>query len=272
MIHGKLMAVMIGVAMLAGVGCAGSDPFTIDPAWTFVQGGVTRGDRTRKELALIFTGGDKGEGSELILDTLLDNGVKASFFVTGGYVAAQGYGVWLRRMVDEGHYLGPHSHGHLLYAPWNDRRVTLVTEEQFKDDLRKNIDSLRGYGAMPMGEVIYFIPPYEWYNTRHAIWAHDLNCILFNFSTGSGSHRDWAPEGHETFRPSRKILADILECEQTDPDGLNGHLLLLHLGGEREDKMYRLLGDLIDALRERGYRFVRVDELLDPTRIKTHSP
>ena len=38
--------------------------------WTFVEGAPVRGDVSQKRIALIFTGGDFGEGSQHILDTL----------------------------------------------------------------------------------------------------------------------------------------------------------------------------------------------------------
>ncbi len=264
MTHAPPMTTLIAIAALCvlATGCAPTLVCQPNPAWTWDQGGVIRGDRSNKKLALIFTGGEHGGGSQHILDTLAKKNVKASFFVTGGYVAVPGYDVWLQRMADEGHYLGPHSHAHLLYAPWESRDESLVSESQFKGDLRKNIDELRAFGAMPKGALIHFIPPYEWYNQQHSTWAVDMNCRLFNFTPGSGSHRDWAPEGHKAFKPSRQILADILEEEHTDPDGLNGHLLLLHLGSQREDKMYLLLGELIDELHARDYQLVRVDEML----------
>lgn len=260
--HSRCAIAPLLLLMYLCIGCASQTVIVTDPAWTLAHDGVIRGDTSRKQLALIFTGGDKGEGSQHILDTLAEKNVKASFFVTGDYVAQPGYDKYLQRMVDDGHYLGPHSHAHLLYAPWEDRNTTLVTEQQFKDDLLQNIDELRTFGAMPKGKPIYFIPPYEYYNAQHTAWAREMNCLLFNFTPGSGSHRDWAPENHKAFRPSTQILQDILHCEANDPHGLNGHLLLLHLGGEREDKMYLLLGDLIDELRERGYQLMRVDELL----------
>jgi len=45
---------------------------------------------------------------------------------------------------------------------------------------------------------------------------------------------------------------------------MNGYLLLLHIGAGpgRIDKMHARLGSLLDDLSARGYRFVRVDELL----------
>ena len=62
--------------------------------------------------------------------------------------------------------------------------------------------------------------------------------------------------------PSQTIAHDILAYEEREPDGLNGFFLLLHLGSQRKDKMHPHIGPLLDALLERGYRFVRVDELL----------
>lgn len=235
--------------------------------WTIVEGGVVRGDASRKRLALIFTGGDFGEGTESILNTLRDEArgpIKASFFVTGGFLRNSGHADLLRRAVREGHYVGPHSDSHPLYCPWEDRSKTLVTEEFFRADLQRNIDDLRHLGALAdRSRPVYFIPPYEWFNADQSRWAREMNVLLFNFTPGSGSNRDWAPEDHKSFVPSQKILDDLLAYEQDkDPHGLNGFLLLLHLGSQRKDKMHLLLGPLLKELEARGYDFVRVDELL----------
>ena len=243
-------------------------PDLSDKPWTFVEGGVTRGDTSKKQLALIFTGGDFGEGTGHILDTLKEHRIKASFFVTGGYLRNPEHQDYLRRIVAEGHYLGPHSDTHPLYCPWEDREKTLVTEAFFKADLRKNIDDLRKYGEdpglpTPATKVVYFIPPYEWFNADQSRWAREMGVLLFNFTPGSGSNRDYAPEGHKSFVPSRQIIDDILAYEKKDPHGLNGFLLLLHVGSQRKDKTFLLLGDLLKELKGRGYDFVLIDELLE---------
>ena len=85
---------------------------------------------------------------------------------------------------------------------------------------------------------------------------------LINFTPGSGSNRDYAPEGDRVFVPSQRILDDLLAYEQKDPHGLNGFLLLLHLGSGRRDPFHSQLGKLCDELAKRGYEFARVDELL----------
>ena len=89
-----------------------------------------------------------------------------------------------------------------------------------------------------------------------------MGVLLFNFTPGSGSNRDWAPEDHKSFVPSQKILDDILAYEKKDPHGLNGFLLLLHLGSQRKDKMHVLLDPLLQQLSSRDYGFVRIDDML----------
>jgi peptidoglycan/xylan/chitin deacetylase (PgdA/CDA1 family) len=236
---------------------------TSRPTWTYTLGAPVRGDTAQKRIALIFTGGDFGEGTPHILDALRDRHLKASFFVTGGFLRKPELVEHVRRAVAEGHYVGPHSDSHPLYAPWENRSRTLVTEASFRSDLRKNIDELRTLGALrDERSPVYFIPPFEWYNADQVRWAHEMNTVLFNFTPGSGSNRDYAPEGSKPFVPSPKLIDDILAYEQKDPHGLNGFLLLLHLGSQRQDKVQPRIPGLLDELTRRGYAFVRIDEML----------
>ncbi len=237
-------------------------------SWTMVEGGVVRGDSDRREIALVFTADQFGEGAPQILDTLHHRHVKASFFLTGTYLDDPKNEACLRRMVADGHYVGPHSHKHLLLCSWDDRSQSLVSEKEFKDDLARNLTSLRQKG-IPLREPIYFIPPFEWYNSLHVRWASERGNLLFTFTPGSGSHRDWIPESHPQFQPSAKLLEGILSYEREQADGLNGHLLLLHLGSERKDKMASQLDRLVQELQQRGYAFLKVDQLL---RVKEGTP
>lgn len=261
------MRVIALLGLLCIGGCVAATPVVEDlhgkRPWTFVEGAPVRGDTSQKRIAMIFTGGDFGEGTEHILDVLQRQQIKAGIFVTGDYLRKPEHQPLLERMVAEGHYLGPHGDAHLLYAPWEDRSKTLVTEQQFKQDLQKNIDDLRALGALAdRSQPVYFIPPYEWYNIDQTRWAREMGVFLFNFTPGSGSNRDWAPEDHRSFVPSQEIMQDILAYEQKDPHGLNGFLLLLHLGSQRRDKPFVLIESLIEKLKSRGYHFVRVDEML----------
>jgi peptidoglycan/xylan/chitin deacetylase (PgdA/CDA1 family) len=234
-----------------------------NPAWTYDYGGVIRGDTSQKKLALIFTGGDFGEGTEHVLNVLKDQNIKASFFFTGDFLRKPEYVPLVKQAISEGHYVGPHSDRHPLYCPWDDREKSLLSEGDFRQDLQKNIDDLRGLGAVSdTSKRVYFIPPYEWFNADQANWSRRMKVRLFNFTPGSGSNRDWAPEGHKSFVPSQQIIDDILMYEQKDPHGLNGFILLMHVGSERKDKTFLLLDKLLNELKRRGYEFVRIDEML----------
>lgn len=247
-------AAFCGLLLAFSVGCSQRMPSE------YVRGGLVRGDRSAKQIALIFTGGEHGDSSDQILDILRDQQIKAAFFVTGDYLAQPKYPDHIRRMLDEGHYVGPHSHGHPLYCPWEDRSKTLVTQAEFTDDLQRNIDALRELGALPAGQPILFVPPYEWYNEDQVAWAKAMGVTLINFTPGSGSNRDWIPESHPKFVSSKQIAEDILAFEESSDDGLNGFLLLLHLGAMREDLMHTEMASLFKTLSDHGYQFVRIDQ------------
>jgi len=238
-------------------------PESVATKCTFDHGGIVRGPRDRKYMAMIFTGGEHGEGTESILNDLASRGIKASFFVTGDYIRKPEHRDLLRRMIAEGHYVGPHSDAHLLYCPWDDRPRTLVAEAQFQADLEKNIADLVALGAS-RERMRFFVPQYEWYNEQIVDWAGRMGLVVISFTPGTRSNADYLPDKHPRFIASEQIYRGILEFEARQPDGLHGFLLLLHLGvgPERTDKMHRYVGRLADDLRGRGYRLVRVDELL----------
>ena len=123
----------------------------------------------------------------------------------------------LKRAVAEGHYVGPHSDSHPLYCSWDERDKSLVTQAFFTADLRKNIADLRAVGALRGGSQPLFIPPYEWYNRDQVRWCDELGVTLINFTPGSGSNRDYAPEGDRRFVPSRTIYDDILGLREERP-------------------------------------------------------
>jgi peptidoglycan/xylan/chitin deacetylase (PgdA/CDA1 family) len=225
-------------------------------------GAVIRGDVTAKKLALVFTGDKRGESTSAILDALKERKVKAGFFVTGNFVRDDTLKSLVKRAVAEGHYVGPHSDSHPLYCSWDEREKTLVSETSFKTDLQKNIEALKTLGGFRGRMPRLFIAPYEWYNADQVRWSREMGVTLINFTPGSGSNRDYAPEGDQRFVPSRRIFDDILAYDKKDSHGLNGFILLLHLGSGRRDPFHPLLGLLCDELARRGYEFVRVDEMV----------
>lgn len=231
------------------------------------EGGIVRGDASRKTIALIFTGGDFSDGGPHIRAVLAKKGIKAGFFFTGDFYRSPEKRELIRGLAADGHYLGPHSDKHLLYCSWEDRSKTLVTKDEFERDILANYGVMTDYGIRKE-DAPYFIPPYEWYNTKIVEWSAGLGLTLFNFTPGTSSNADYTMPDMKEYLSSEEIYRRILAYEKKDPKGLNGFILLIHIGTapERTDKLYLRLENLIDELSRRGYRFVRIDNLLSPNK------
>jgi endoglucanase len=229
---------------------------------TLIKGGVVRGDIQKKGLALVFTGDSFAEGGDVILDALAARRVKASFFLTGNFLRNPQFASLVRRIVGEGHYLGPHSDRHLLYLSWTQNRL-LVGKEEFIRDVQDNLREIAGFGV-DLARVKYWIPAYEHYNETVVQWSRELGLTLINYSPGTLSTTDYTGEGEKNFRSSQAIYNSILKKEKEDPNGLNGFILLLHIGAGdgRKDKFHLHLPKLLDYFKEKNYKLFRVDELL----------
>ncbi len=225
-------------------------------------GVIVRGDLSQKTISLVFTGHEFADGAEVIIKTLKSKKVPGTFFFTGDFYLNPRFSALIRQLKKDGHYLGAHSHHHLLYADWEKRDSTLVTEHQFKKDLQDNYDVMRKFGIRKK-DALYFLPPYEWYNGDIARWTKELDLTLINFSSGTRSNADYTyPEMESRYVGTEEIYQSILNYEKRE--GMNGFILLIHIGTDprRTDKLYHRMNSLIDELKIRGYSFKRIDELL----------
>lgn len=225
----------------------------------FSHGALIREDSTRSVVYLLFSGHEFADGAETVRGTLRAEGVPASFFLTGEFYRDTAHAAVIRCLLADGHYLGAHSDSHLLYASWTNRESTLVTREAFLADLRENYAAMERHGIRRADAPVY-LPPYEWYNREIAAWTEDEGLMLINFTPGTLSNADYTtPSMGLRYIDSDSIMRRILRVEEQSSCGLNGFFLLMHIGThpERTDKLYSRLGELIIALRSRGYTFAR---------------
>ena len=229
------------------------------------HGGIIRGDMSEKKIALVFTGDEFGDGANYISKALKKENIHGSFFLTGNFYRNKKFAKALKELKRNGNYLGSHSDKHLLYCDWTKRDSLLVTHEEFKNDLENAYKELEQWG-IEKKDAHYFLPPYEWYNDSISKWTKEMGLKLVDFTPGTRSNADYTyPEMGNKYLSSDTIYHSILNFEKNSSNGLNGFILLVHIGTDprRIDKFYWKLPALINQLKERGYEFVRIDELLD---------
>jgi endoglucanase len=238
---------------------------TTNDALQVVAGGIIRTDQLKKEIHLVFTGHEFADGGTIIRGVLKSQGIKASFFFTGDFYRNPRFSHLISTLKKEGHYLGAHSDKHLLYCSWEKRDSLLVDKETFQRDLLANYAEMKRFGVK-RSDAPYFLPPFEWYNDSISTWSRELGLTLVNFTSGTYSNADWThPELGTQYLSSDTIYARILRYEASRADGLNGFLLLTHIGTDarRKDKFYFLLDSLITNLKKRGYRFASLNESIN---------
>lgn len=225
----------------------------------YVDGGIIRTDPSKKQITLVFTAADKADGADAIISTLKKHGIKGGFFFTGEFYEL--YPDVVKRLLDEGHFVGSHSYGHLLYMPWEDRDSLLVTHEEFENDMMKSYETLRK-ASIEYKDAPVYIPPYEYYNKEISAWAKNMGIQVINYTPGTMSNADYTtPDMGQKYRSSKFIYNKIMEVEKKE--GLNGHLMLIHFGTDdrRTDKFYNgYLDKMIKTLKRKGYTFVPVRE------------
>jgi endoglucanase len=223
------------------------------------EGAIIRNGIGKKQIYLIFSADEYGEGAGYILKVLAENNVKASFFLTGNFIRNKEYTAALKKMVLDQHFIGPHSDRHLLYASWENRDSLLVSKSLFQSDLKSNYKELEKYKAISSGGK-YFLPPYEWYNSAIASWSANMGVTLINFTPGSGTNADYTTPDMKNYRSSDVLLTGLKNFESSKEDGLNGAFILIHLGThpDRTDKFYFKLDEIIKYFSSKGYSFIRL--------------
>ncbi len=227
------------------------------------QGAVIKGDTRLKKLSLVFTGHTFAEGGEHVLQVLNKQDIKGAFFFTGDFYRNPDFKELIQKLHRYGHYLGAHSDKHLLYCDWAKRDSLLVSKAVFQKDLKDNYAEMKRFG-IDKTDAPFFLPPYEWYNQTISNWTNEMDLQLINFSSGTRSNADYTTPDMKNYLSSEQIFNSIIQYEKESQTGLNGFMLLIHIGTaqERTDKFYHQLEKLIDTLQAKNYQIVPLTELL----------
>jgi len=236
---------------------------SLNKKFSYSHGAIIRGDSTQKKIAIVFTGHEFADGGNFIAQTLQQQKVKASFFFTGDFYRDKDFKKTILQLKNDGNYLGSHSDKHLLYCDWSKRDSLLISKKGFTEDLKSSYAQLSSIN-IKKENAKYFLPPYEWYNDSITTWTKQLGLQLINYTSGTFSNADYTTPDMKNYRNSEEIYNSIINYEKDHAAGLNGFILLLHIGTnpKRTDKFYYKLPQLLKTLKAKGYQFQTVDKLL----------
>lgn len=232
----------------------------------YLNGGINRLDRSKKQIALIFICHEYSDGYQKIIKTLDKNGVKATFFVTSDFIRKPGNKNKIKSMVKYGHNIGSATAHYKLLADWNRPEIPKIRKQSFLQDLRDNYLALKEAGVSKK-QAPFFFPPFELYNDSIIKWCSETGLIVVRSTPGTLANQDYTfPEMRENYYSSREIFENIIETEANQ--GLNGYILQFNFGtnSARKDKFYNSLGTLITTLKRKGYNFT---DLYDATGLVT---
>ena len=232
----------------------------------------TRGNRWVQEVALTFDGHDLANVAGEILEILKAGDVRATMFLGGQFIRRHPEVV--RRMLGDGHEIGNHmdTHPHLTSYAENGRHATRpgVTREAVTTELRRAEASFRALtgGAM----VPYWRAPYGEHNAEIRAWAAEAGYRHVGWTRGAGTAedldtRDWvADRGSHLYRTRVEVASRLLGFGQKTSEGLNGGIILMHLGSLRTgDRPHEELPHILQSLQAQGYRLVTVSTLMEHT-------
>ncbi|WP_051314635.1 polysaccharide deacetylase family protein [Alteribacter aurantiacus] len=199
---------------------------------------VWRGPTNQKRVALTFDDGPDPRFTPAILDELDSQDVKATFFVMGA--RAKGHPDILKRMHREGHAIGNHTYWHPNLE--GESVGQLRWEMDQTNDVLQNLLGMR---------TDLFRPPYGIFGTAHteSLATNSETAVFWTVDT-----RDWDGPSSE----------EIFESVMEDTD--NGSIILMHDGSHWTVDMsntVNALGPIITELKNQGYEFVTVPELLN---------
>lgn len=231
------------------------------PRLEYLMHPVYRVKSDKKILAFTFDGGASDKGTEKILDILRRQKIKCTMFLTGEFI--KHYPDLVKKMIEDGHEIGNHSynHPHFTDLEINGKNTTRPrVDRAFLQHQLNETDSLF-YQIFKKRLKPFWRAPYGEINRQILFWAAELGYRHIGWSYHCDSW-DWvADKRSKLYRSAKEIENHFLTMDEKS--GLNGKIILMHLGSEREnDFPYTTLSDLITKLKKRGYVFKQVSELL----------
>lgn len=196
------------------------------------NGGICLGKDAEKVIYLTFDEGYEAGYTEKILNTLKENDVKATFFITSHYLNTASDLV--ERMINEGHTVGNHTCNH--------PSLPSISDEKIEDEIMKLHQAV--YEKFNY-EMKYFRPPKGEFNERTLQKTASLGykTVMWSFA-----YFDWDENKQPSIEESKKMITNNFHC---------GEVMLLHPNSKTNSEV---LDDIIKEAKNQGYEFRLLDQ------------
>ncbi|OGQ66253.1 MAG: hypothetical protein A3F88_08815 [Deltaproteobacteria bacterium RIFCSPLOWO2_12_FULL_42_16] len=238
----------------------------------FIAPDITRGNVMKNELSITFDGGSEATDTEAILNILRERNIKTTIFLTGEFIKR--YPELVKKMVEDGHEIGNHSltHPHLTTFEKNFKQQTLhgVNKEFITRQLKETARIFKELTGKDM--IPYWRATYGEQNAEIRQWAYETGFTHIGWTTDYKNREsldslDWVSNEESEFYYSADEIKDRILNFDKGGNEVKGGIVLMHLGTDRKDShVSTKLPEIIDSLEQRGYRFVKVSELLNKRR------
>ncbi len=187
-----------------------------------------------KVVALTFDAGSDAGHTLAILDILEDEGVKATFFLTGKWLDS--YPELGAAIAGRGHALGNHTRSH--------PHLTQLTDDEIRDELAVTERKAKEACGRSLGP--FFRPPYG---------EHDERTDRIAAEAGYGYIIMWTIDSLDwKMIPADELVRRVVG--NVEP----GAIVLMHVGSQTNEP--DALPRIIRELKDKGYRFATLAELL----------
>lgn len=199
---------------------------------------IKHGTQDEKVVALTFDDGPHPKYTNEILDILNEYDAKATFFVLGKF--AETYPEIIKRQWEEGHEIGNHTYSHI--------NINKVSKEKLQEEYERTQAVIY---SLTENESKIFRPPYGSFDEKTMDIVEMNNSVIVLWSAHQDS-KDWSnPE-------INKIVNNTLSNVK------NGDIILFHdYVYYDESHTVEALNKILPELKNRGYKFVTISQLID---------
>ncbi|MED1954780.1 polysaccharide deacetylase family sporulation protein PdaB [Brevibacillus centrosporus] len=237
----QVLIITAAILMAAGIGYAEQDTISAFAGGSQAPQAIYKVDTKEKKIALTFDISWGESRTVPILDILkAKNVTKSTIFLSSPW--SQRHPEIVKRIKEDGFEIGSHGHKHDNYSKYTDEEIrsqigkadTILTEMTGK---KPNLI------RMPNGD----------FDKRVLQIAGDMGYTVIQWDTDS---KDWTNPGTEN------IINNVLS--KAHP----GDIILMHASDSCKET-HLALPVIIDKLRQQGYEFVTVSELIAGTDMKS---